>query len=63
MTTKNKNIGRPPVGGYGVESVKLTTTIRLPKSLHKWLLKVSGSKAAEFIRDLLHAEKERTTNV
>lgn len=54
MTVKK---GRPPVGGYGIKSKRLTTTIRLPLFLHKWLMKQSN--VAKFIRKLLLNKYER----
>ena len=58
MTTKRR-FGRPPVGGYGTESVKLPVTIRLPKNIYRWLIKACGDNVSGFIRDLISKEKSR----
>lgn len=52
-----KNRGRPPVGGYGIKSERVKSTIRLPIKIYLWLVKKVNR--AKFIRDLIIKEFQR----
>ena len=57
MENKKENFGRPPVGGYGSESNRLATTIRLPIYLYSWI--VEKSNIAKYIRELIRKDYEK----
>ena len=54
------NKGRPPVGGYGIKSEPLKSTIRLPIHIYLWIIKKAN--IAKFVREIIikaHDEEQK----